>query len=136
MNLQAERRTVGDIDEERRGTKTVKFVDALRLALLKEREKDSCLELSNTTRLENLPTEILRTVIDLLFPSDIKWLSCASKHLREVCLPSLFRRVHFEFSKDGFEELKRMLQSDNRHYVFSFTYKVPNLLKTGKYLLQ
>jgi hypothetical protein len=56
------------------------------------------LGISNTVGLESLPTEILRDMVDLLPLQDIKQLSCASKRLREICLPSLFRRVKFESS--------------------------------------
>ena len=141
-------RHIGDINEQERHALDVKEViqvlDITRQALIKEyrltqRKRDNVdkrPELSNANCLETLPTEILRTVIDLLTPWDIKRLSCTSNQLREVCLPSLFRRVHFEFSQDSFEELKSFLQSDVRHHVISFTYKVPELLKPGKNLLR
>jgi hypothetical protein len=57
------------------------------------------------------------------------------QRLREVCLSSLFRNVRFSFSKGGFDELKSLLKSDVRHHVVSFTYDIPELLKTGNYLL-
>jgi hypothetical protein len=38
-------------------------------------------------------------------------------------------------SQAGFEGLKNILKSDARHHVVSFTYAVPELLKTGKYFL-
>ncbi|KIM96809.1 hypothetical protein OIDMADRAFT_131577 [Oidiodendron maius Zn] len=46
----------------------------------------------------------------------------------------IFRQVKFRFALAGFEELKSLLKSDVRHYVVSFIYVVPKLLKTGKYL--
>ena len=87
-----------------------------------------------SNRLETLPTEISRIIINLLSPWDVKNLSRASKRLREVCLPSLFRCVEFQFSEAGFNGLKSLLKSDTRYYVISFNYAVLELLKTGKYL--
>jgi hypothetical protein len=86
------------------------------------------------TRLETLPTEIFRIIIDFLTPWVVKDLSRASKRLRESCLPSLFRRVKFQFSEAGFDGLKSLLKSDARNHIVSFTYVVPELLKAGKYL--
>jgi hypothetical protein len=85
------------------------------------------------THLGTLPVEILHRVVNLLPPLDIKSLSCASKWLREVCLPSVFRRVRFRFALAGFDGLKGVLKSDIRRCVVSFTYVVPELLKTGKH---
>jgi hypothetical protein len=87
-----------------------------------------------TNRLETLPTEIFRIIIDLLTPWNVKDLSRVSKRLRESCLPSLFRRVEFQFSEAGFDGLKSLLKSDVRNHIVSFTYVVPELLKAGKYL--
>jgi hypothetical protein len=87
-----------------------------------------------TNRLETLPTEISRIIIDFLRPWEVKDLSRASKRLREACLPSLFRRVEFQFSEAGFDGLKSLLKSDARNHIVSFTYAVPELLKAGKYL--
>ena len=47
-------------------------------------------------------------------------------------MASLFHQVEFQFSEAGFDELKSLLKSDVRHHVVSFTYVVPELLKTGK----
>lgn len=74
------------------------------------------------SRLETLPPEILHNAVELLPLSAIKALSCASKRLREVCLPTLFRRVKFEFSEAGLEELKGIVKS---------TYAVPDLFVPG-----
>lgn len=84
------------------------------------------------TRLELLPTEILRMIVDLLRCWEIKPLSCASKRPRKVVLPSLFRRVEFQFSEAGFDELESLLKSDARLHVVSFNYVVPQPLKTVK----
>ncbi|KAH8799386.1 hypothetical protein F5884DRAFT_811731 [Xylogone sp. PMI_703] len=81
------------------------------------------------SRLENLPPEISRVIIDLLAPWNVKNLSLSSKRLREVCLPSLFRSVEFPFSDAGFDGLKSLMKSDARYHVASFTYAVPELLK-------
>lgn len=42
--------------------------------------------------------------------------------------------LHFQFSEAGFDKLKSLLKPDTCHHVVSFTYVVPALLKTGKYL--
>jgi hypothetical protein len=73
------------------------LVNECRLGQRKPNSVAKRLEISNTSGLESLPTEILRDIVDLLPLQDIKQLSCASKRLREICLPSLFRRVKFEF---------------------------------------
>jgi hypothetical protein len=88
----------------------------------------NCLE----SHLELLPTEIIREVVNNLCTWDITELSCVSRKLRKVCLPSLFRRVKFEFSQSGFDKLQSLLKSDARHHVVSFTYDAPELLKPGK----
>lgn len=103
-----------------------------------EREMDEvprCIKTNNTVGLETLPTEILRDIVDHLSFRDVEALSLASRRLREVCLPSLFRRVKFEFSEAGFEHLKTIIGSDVRHHVVSFKYVVPELFKDGKHLL-
>jgi len=82
-------------------------------------------------RIENLLTETLYAVVDLLPHREIKDLSCASKPLREACLPTLFRRVKFEFSQAGLGELKNILKSDIRCYVISFIYELPDLFMSG-----
>lgn len=84
------------------------------------------------TRLGLLPTEILYVVVEHLFVQDMRHLSCASGRLREVCMPNLFRNVRFPFSDSGFDGLRRLLLSDVRHYVVSFTYVIPELLRPGK----
>jgi hypothetical protein len=86
------------------------------------------------SRLETLPTEIFRIIINFLTPWAVKDLSRTSKRLREACLPSLFRRIEFQFSEAGFDGLKSLLKSDARNYIVSFTYAVPELLKASKYL--
>jgi hypothetical protein len=56
-----------------------------------------------------LPPDILYGVVDLLQLQEIKDMSCASTRMREACLPSLFRRVKFEFSEAGLRELRGIL---------------------------
>jgi hypothetical protein len=85
---------------------------------------------SKRSRLETLPIEI-SCIIDLLRPWEVKDLSRASKRLREACLPSLFCCVKFPFSDTGFDGMKRLMKSDVRYHVVSFTYAVPELLKAG-----
>jgi hypothetical protein len=57
-------------------------------------------------RLETLPPDILHKVVDLLPLQQVKGLSRV-----EACLPTLFRRVKFEFSA-GLGELRGTLESD------------------------
>lgn len=82
--------------------------------------------------LNALPTEILYDIRDLLQIQDLKRLSCVSRQLRQICLPSLFQHVEFRFSKSGFEDLQNFIESDVRHYTTSFIYVAPLLLKPGK----
>lgn len=82
--------------------------------------------------LETFSPGSLHTVINLLPLSAIKDLSCASKRLRDACLPTLFRQVKFEFSEAGLGELSSILKSDVHCHVVSFTYAVPDLFVQGK----
>jgi hypothetical protein len=111
------------------------LVEEYRLTQREKNKATKCLEPGNTVGLESLPTELLRIVVGLLPFQDIKQLSRTSKRLRGVCLPSLFRSLKFEFSQAGFEQLKTIVESDIRYHVVSFTYIVPDLLRSGKYLL-
>ena len=86
---------------------------------------------SKRSRLETLPMEISCIIIGLLSPWEVKDLSRVSKRLREASLPSLFCCVEFPFSDTGFDGMKRLMKSDARYHVVSFTYAVPELLKTG-----
>jgi hypothetical protein len=83
------------------------------------------------THLEALPTEILQAIVDLLPLWDIKSMSGANKRLRQACLSPLFRCVRFEFSLAGIEALERLSVSDIQRHIITFTYEVPELLKTG-----
>jgi hypothetical protein len=83
-----------------------------------------------------LPPDILHGVVDLLRLQEIKDMSCDSTRMREACLPSLFRRVKFEFSEAGLRELRGILKLDVRCHVVSFTYAVPDLFVPGKCPLQ
>ena len=83
-------------------------------------------------RLEFLPTEILYKIVEYLHGWQVKGLSCVNRRIRDVCLPSLFRKVSFEFSEDGFDGLAGLLQSHLCPFIVSFQYIVPQLLKNGK----
>lgn len=89
---------------------------------------------SRLTRLERLPTEIVHAVVGFLKPWDVKKLSYTSKRLRQACLPTIFRRVEFEFSLHGIGELKDLLKSDVRSHVRSFSYELTGLLKPGEFV--
>ena len=86
---------------------------------------------SKSSRIETLPSEISRIIIDLLPLWDVKDLSRTSKSVRESCLPCLFHSVEIPFSTDGFNGLKSLIESDARYHIVSFTYVVPELLKPG-----
>jgi hypothetical protein len=76
----------------------IKVLDITKQLLVNEcRLGHKRLDSSKTAGRESLPTEILRDKADLLLIQDIKQLSCASKPLREICLPPLFRQVKLEF---------------------------------------
>lgn len=82
--------------------------------------------------LEPLPAELLYLVVKQLLIQDLKHLSCVSKRLRNVCLPYLFHEVRFSCSASGLDGLRRLMLSDVRQYVVSFTYMIPELLRPGK----
>lgn len=82
-------------------------------------------------RLDLLPTPILCMIVEMLFPEAIDSVSCVNKQLREICVPYLFRKVKFEFSKAGFDSLRSLSDSALRQYVSSLTYVVPLLLDPG-----
>jgi hypothetical protein len=73
-------------------------------------------------------------IIDLLVLWEVKNLSRVSKRVRETCMPSLFRCIEIPFSKDGFNGLKSLINTDARYHIISFTYVVPKLLKAGNNL--
>lgn len=79
-----------------------------------------------------LPTELTTIVTDCLCNKDVKNLSLVCRKLREISLSRIFRNVRFPFSSYGFSALRELLLSDMRYYVVSFTYKVPELLSSGK----
>ncbi|KAJ5183278.1 hypothetical protein N7492_000894 [Penicillium capsulatum] len=83
--------------------------------------------------LEFFPTEILYSIVKYLYFWEVKSLSCVSRRMRDVCVPTLFRNISFEFSDAGFDVLESLLQSQLRQYVASIEYVVPKLLKPGKY---
>lgn len=118
----------------------IQLLDDIRQALVSARRRTEgemdevfqCVKTNQAVYLETLPTEVLRDIVDHLSFRDVEALSLASRRLREICQPSLFRRVKFEFSEVGFERLKTIIGSDIRHHVVSFKYVVPELLKNGK----
>ncbi|KAF7594881.1 hypothetical protein BBP40_007915 [Aspergillus hancockii] len=79
-------------------------------------------------RLDLLPTEILRMVLNFLLPSDAKEFSHTSKRFREISLPFIFRKLEIEFSKEAFKKLKRLSTSDIWQHLVSLTYVVTDLL--------
>lgn len=87
------------------------------------------------TSLELLPTELLLSIVDNLWASEVRELSLASKRLRNACLPSLFRVVAFQFSHAGFTKIQKLVQSSVRHHIVTITYEIPELLRPCKPLL-
>ena len=85
-----------------------------------------------SARIELLPNEILYGILKCLYSWEIKRFSCVSRRIRDVCLPSIFRKITCEFSKEGFDKLQALLQSNLRQHVVSFEYVVPKLLKPGE----
>lgn len=89
-------------------------------------------EAFHSNGLELLPTEILYGIVKCLDNRAIKRLSCISRRMRDVCLPSLFRKVSIEYSHVGFDVLENLLQSHLHQYIVTFQYVVPELLKPGE----
>ena len=83
--------------------------------------------------MELLPTEILFGIVNL-DNRETKKLSHASRRIRDVCLPFLFRKVSIEFSNEAFDLLESLLKSNFHRYIVSLEYVVPKLLKPGKSL--
>lgn len=79
-----------------------------------------------------LPTELISIVTDCLCNKDVKNLSLVCRKLRDMSLSRIFRNVRFPFSSSGFSALRELSLSDMRYYVVSFTYKVPELLSSGR----
>lgn len=86
-------------------------------------------------RLQFLPTEILYKIVEYLHSQEIKPLLYINRRMRDVCLLTLFRKVRFGFSDNGFDGLEGLLQSSHLYpYIVSFQYVVPQLLKPSKSL--
>lgn len=81
--------------------------------------------------MELLPTEILFGIVKCLDKRETKKLSVASKRMRDVCLPFLFRKASLEFSNEGFDLLESLLKSNLHRHIVSFEYVIPKLLKPG-----
>mgnify|MGYP002718738497 CR=1 FL=1 len=79
-----------------------------------------------------LPSEIILQIVESLSRFELKTFSCINKRLRELCVPSIFSKVKFEFSKSGLEALNHLLGSDVRRHVRSMTYVTTELLEPGK----
>jgi hypothetical protein len=84
--------------------------------------------------LQALPTELLHLILASLDSWEIKAFSLVNRRLRDVCLPSLFHRVRFNFSEAGLEGLEQLKNSAVRLFVKSLNYTVPELIKPGKWL--
>lgn len=82
--------------------------------------------------LENLPNEILNSIVEYLGRREIKRFSSANKRMRDISLPFLFRNLRFTFSKKGFDKLENILKSQLSNYIVSVQYVVPELLNPGK----
>lgn len=52
--------------------------------------------------------------------------------MRDVCLPSLFRKLSIEFSNKGLNVLESILKSKLHQYIVPFEYVALILLKPGK----
>ncbi|KAJ6018501.1 hypothetical protein N7522_001965 [Penicillium canescens] len=79
--------------------------------------------------MELLPTEILFGIVKYLDNWEVKQLSLSSRRMRDVCLPTLFRKLSIEFSNEGFDLLESVLESNLHRYIVSFEYVAPMLLK-------
>lgn len=59
-------------------------------------------EAFHSNGLELLPTEILYGIVKRLDNRVIKRLSCISRQMGDICLPSLFRKVSIEYLHAGY----------------------------------
>jgi hypothetical protein len=84
--------------------------------------------------LQSLPAEIMHLILTSLNSCEIKAFSLVNRRLRDVCLPSLFYRVRFNFSKAGLDGLQQLGNSTVRLHVKSLRYTVPQLINPGKWL--
>ncbi|KAJ4146815.1 hypothetical protein LMH87_001374 [Akanthomyces muscarius] len=84
---------------------------------------------SELVHLEILPAEILLSVVQYLHVNEVKQLYGTSKRLREVCRPSLFAHVGFEFAQDEAQKLERLLVSSICKHVVLFTCRVKKRLR-------
>lgn len=89
---------------------------------------------SELVHLEILPAEILLAVVQYLHVNEVKQLYGTSKRLREVCRPSLFAHVGFEFAQDEAQKLERLLVSSICKHVVLFTCRVKKRLRPGMYV--
>lgn len=82
--------------------------------------------------LQSLPAAILHLIFASLDSCDIKAFLLVNRRLRDVCLPSLFYRVRFNFSEAGLDGVQQLRNSAVRLHVKSLNYLVPQFIKPGK----
>lgn len=70
--------------------------------------------------MELLLIEILFDIVRCLNSTETKTLSFVSKRMRDVCLPTLFRKVSIKFSTKGFDLLESLLKSSLYRYIIFF----------------
>ncbi|PYH75992.1 hypothetical protein BO82DRAFT_348025 [Aspergillus uvarum CBS 121591] len=84
---------------------------------------------TDAMHLDTIPTEIILLILTSLQFSGIKSLSCVNRQLRHICIPLLFQRVEFQFSKEGLRNLSRFNRSNISPYVRCFRYSVPDIIR-------
>jgi hypothetical protein len=86
---------------------------------------------------DQLPFDLLDMIANLLMDDygALKMLSCATRNLRAVCIPHVFRTLRITFSASGFTRLEEVSNSVFAQYVTAVRYKVPELIDASKSLI-
>ena len=115
------------------------FLHSLRACLLctskhhlRTLQKDPNTEIDCLNNMELLPSEIIFGIVKYLDNREVKQLSRSSRRMRDVCLPSLFRKLSVKFSNKGLSLLESILKSNLDRYILSFESVALMILKPSK----
>lgn len=86
----------------------------------------------NGRNLDELPTEILFTVLEYLPESAILSISLTTWRLRLLSLPTLFRTLRISFSILGLERLSKVSRSHISMYVKILCYEASEIIDPCK----
>ncbi|KAB8069054.1 hypothetical protein BDV29DRAFT_183487 [Aspergillus leporis] len=81
-----------------------------------------------------LPNEVIKIVVMFLDRPALLNVAQANRHLRDVCLPEIFKSVKITFSTVGFKRLEQLATSPSRlfEHVRILEYRTSGLLDPGK----